>query len=140
MNPFTPFSQMPALFRSLLSKRRAQPASAAATYLQLLGLKRQEALALRTLSNEPGWRALLKALDSIISLRAEEMLRLEDSSTLHFYRGRITGLREVPNLVDEIVSRLEQLEATDERSRQQQHLRHDPERVATFGTPAWPSS
>jgi hypothetical protein len=129
---------MMTLFRSLLPKKnRTSPEGLVSAYLDQLGLTREQALTLRSLAAEPGWRALLTALDSIIHLRSEEMLRISDDSNLHFYRGRLTGLREVPNLVDEILARLNSLEETDARQQHNAALRDDPRVVATFGTPAW---
>lgn len=128
-----------SIFRSLFSKRPElpEPGQVARAYLERLGITRQQALAMRDLKDEPGWTALLTALDNLISLRGEEMLRIDDSNTLHFYRGRLTGLRDVPALVDEILNNLEKAEETDARTKQRDHLADDPEHVATYGTPAW---
>ena len=127
------------MFKNLFKPKPAppDPGKIAKTYLKNLGLTQNQALALRSLTAEPGWTALLTALETIISERAEEMLQIEENATLHFYRGRLIGLKEVPNLVDEILANLEKATEADARSREQAERAGDSTRVSTYGTPGW---
>lgn len=69
-----------------------------------LGLSDAEVAALRALRSDDGYAVFLKALDGIIRLQSEGLLRPSArSATVHFQRGQIAGLVRAGTLVDEVV-------------------------------------
>ena len=90
---------------------------------------------LKTLKNEEGWSAYLKALDGEVNLRGERILQTSNADAIHFMRGFVSGLRHAASVIDQISLREQHFE------RERQHRNESSERrgdnSTLFGSPGW---
>ena len=88
------------------------------------------------------WTVYLQALDKLTTLESETLLSSRDSALLNETRGLILGLRRAGTLVDEILIKVKEVHAFNDKLRTNAALRAAAEHrvAALYGSSAWPGS
>ena len=96
-------------------------------------------IALQRLMKSEDFEVLTKTLDKVVNLYGEQMLTTPEVADIHFLRGKILGIRQVVEFVDEL--RLKEKDFAEYNQRRENAGRTGVEqrRHATFGTPSWPT-
>lgn len=100
------------------------------------GLDAKEYASMLRLAKSEDFETWRKTLDNVVTYYAESMLSMDDTTQLHFMRGKIQGLRYSLEIVDEIFKK-EQDFLINERRRKQIGTNPDRANRATFGTASW---
>ena len=122
-----------ARLRDILSPPK--PSQTEKGYQIPFGLTPPEWAALKSLKARPEWEIYLKALDECCIIHYENLLISAKDEPLHFYRGKVQGLRKAGTIVDEAV--LNEAQWKHEQSQRNRPTERTGRSLALFGSPAW---
>jgi hypothetical protein len=91
---------------------------------------------LKQLRSSSEWKAFLKMLDRRVMLESQALLA-QDTENVDFLRGRLSGLRAAPALVDQALAREEQEDGRERAKRESDERQQRRRRAVTFASPAW---
>ena len=83
------------------------------------------------------WETYLTLIDNVVSYRAEALLTCNSNADLHYLRGQLAALRELPLLVERMTKG--QRDARDNRVADPAINRAARRTAALYGTPSWPA-
>ena len=99
------------------------------------GMTHGDYVAMQRLARSEDFEAWRKTIDNVVTYYAESMLNEDDTSRLHYLRGKVAGARYALEIVDEILHN--EQETLNARRRAELAINPTRSRSSTYGTPLW---
>ena len=116
----------------MLGKQEAKP--------QTFDLTTVDIASLNELIHTDEWQAYLNMIDHVVAYRAEAMLTTNDTNSLHFLRGQLAAMRELPMLVERMAKGQRDAAGRNRDIAGERTINRAARRTgALYSTPSWPT-